>query len=215
MQSLRNNFVSFGEGFGTFGDDIGTPERTYKETDEEDYVKVESAEELPSKDLDDEHYDDEEGAHSPEEHHTIHGHRVIRENYIEEIHEEAHEESRREDDEEEEVHEKQESEQLLDHYNDDTHEEITPQNIPQDYQEENDKPEEPEGSEGPVTPTLGHQQEEIDPEGGSSAHKIKEITSGSSIKHKSHHHEFLEKSDPEDDSQEKVMVGKIIICIEI
>jgi hypothetical protein len=206
MQNLRNNFVSFGEGFGTPGDDLGTPERTYKETDEEDYVKVESAEELPSKDFDDEHYEDEEGAHSPEEHHTIHGHRVIRDNYIEEIHEEAHEESRREDDEEEEedqqVHEKQE--QFLDHHND-THEEITPQNIPQDDNNE------PEDSEGPVTPTLGHQQEEIDPEGATSAHKIKEIVSGSSIKHKKDRHEFLEKSDPEDNGHENVMVRKNIL----
>lgn len=213
MQSLRNNFVSFGQDFGAHDDDLGTPERTYKETDEEDYVKVESAEELPSKDFDDEHYDDEEGAHSPEEHHTIHGHRVIRDNYIEEIHEEAHEESRREDDEEEEEeHEKQEPRQFLNDDDDDTHEEITHQNIPHDH-EENNEPEEPEG---PVTPTLGHQQEEeVDPEGASSAHKIKEIVSGSSTKHKrDHHHEFLEKSDPEDNSQEKVMV-KIICSIEI
>ena len=207
MQSLRNNFVSFGQDFGAHDDDLGTPERTYKETDEEDYVKVESAEELPSKDFDDEHYDDEEGAHSPEEHHTIHGHRVIRDNYIEEIHEEAHEESRREDDEEEEEeHEKQEPRQFLnddDDDDDDTHEEITHQNIPHDH-EENNEPE-----EGPVTPTLGHQQEEeINPEGTSSAHKIKEIVSGSSTKHKRDHHEFLEKSDPEDNSQEKVMVKK-------
>jgi len=199
MQSLRNNFMSFGEAFGTPGDDAGTPERTYRETDEEDYVKVESAEELPSKDFDDEHYD--EDVHSPEHH----GHsRVMRDNYIEEIHEELHEESRREDDDEEEDadhHEKEENnnrergqyleDQDEEHPSNATHEEITHQNISHD----ND-------------PRKSDEYQIEDPEG---------VSAKSSAKHR-REHEFLEKSDPEDNGHEsasKVMVKFTLKCIEI
>jgi len=99
MKNLRSNFESFGWEVDAREFHERTPEGTYKEIDEEDYVKVESADDEQLGELDPEqHYEE---YYKEDEQDTVKVTRGGRDQYIEEIHEEAHEESRREDEDEE------------------------------------------------------------------------------------------------------------------